>query len=407
MGLVESFKIAIGAIWVNRMRSLLTMLGIIIGISSVIAVVSLGKGSETAFNKEFETFGIDRGYLTYRFDQEPSKNELMNKSDVEFLRTRFRGELKGMSYLFQASGSVTDLTAKNRKTRLSISGVEGGYDSLDNMKLIKGRFFTKSEGASFQQVAVIDEELARSVFGKADAIGRIISVNTGLANVGFRVIGIYEAPKSDLQNAFGGGPSKTIYVPYTTVEKVTNSDGTVNIVDFKVKDKDRIGAISDEMTDILKKRHKTDNDVYRVFTAQRQMETVNGFLGILTSVIGAIAAISLVVGGIGVMNIMLVSVTERTREIGIRKALGATRNDILSQFLVESIIISGIGGVIGTILGIGSSYLMSLAVKITPTIDPSVIVIAWVFSAGVGVFFGIYPANKAAKLDPIESLRYE
>lgn len=407
MNFIESFKIAISAIWVNKMRSLLTMLGIIIGISSVIAVVSLGKSSEAAFNKEFETFGVDRGVLTYRFDMEPTKTEMMSKADVEAIKVKFKDDLKGISFLYQANGAVTDLTKKDKKTRVAMYGVDSNYNTLDSTKVLRGRYFTKSEVASYQQVVVIDENFAKSIFKGGKALGQVITINTGMSNVSFRVIGIYEAPKSELQNAFGGGQAKTVYVPYTTVEKIINSDGSVNYVDFKVNDQNKILELSDKMKKLLMSRHNTTNDVYQVFTAQKQMETINSFLGILTSVIGAIAAISLLVGGIGVMNIMLVSVTERTREIGIRKALGARRRDILMQFLVEAIIISGIGGVIGTALGMGLSFLIAVVVKITPTIDLSIIIIAWLFSAGVGVFFGIYPANKAAKLDPIEALRYE
>lgn len=407
MNLMESVKIAISAIWANKMRSLLTMLGIIIGIASVIAVVALGNGSEAVFNKEFQNFGITRAYVTYNYEQEPTERERMNHADVEAIERNFESKLEAVSVNYTVGGTVVDLTKKSKKTSVNITGVDDSYNRIEKIDLLQGRFLSENDVISNAMVGVVDNEFAKTLFGREDVVGEMITVNSGVQNITLKIIGIYELPKSQLNQAFGYTPPKIVYSPNTSIEMMFNKDNKVDGIELTVKNKDDIDQISEDIKKLLKRKHNTEKDVYQVFTAQKQLDSINGVLGVLTGVIGAIAAISLVVGGIGVMNIMLVSVTERTREIGIRKALGARRVDILSQFLVESVIVSGIGGIIGTILGIGISYIISAVVKVPPSTSIGTIAIAWLFSAGVGIFFGIYPANKAAKLDPIEALRYE
>lgn len=407
MSLIECIKIAMNAIWVNKMRSLLTMLGIIIGISSVIAVVALGNGSEAAFNKEFQSFGITRAYITYNYEQEPTDREMMTHGDVDAIAQNFDDKLDAISINYAVSGTVVDLSKKTKKTSVSITGVNASYTRIEKVAILQGRFLSENDVISNAMVGVIDNEFAKSLLGREDVVGEMVTLNSGAQTFSLKIIGVYELPKSQLNQAFGYTPPKVIYSPNTSMEMLFNKDNKVGAVEFTVKNKDEIDRVSEDIKKLLKRKHNTEKDVYQIYTAQKQLDSINGMLGILTAVIGAIAAISLVVGGIGVMNIMLVSVTERTREIGIRKALGARRSDILTQFLVESVIISGIGGIIGTILGIAFSYAIAAFVKVPPSTSLSTIAIAWFFSAGVGIFFGIYPANKAAKLDPIEALRYE
>lgn len=407
MNLMESVKIALNAIWVNKMRSLLTMLGIIIGIASVIAVVALGHGSEALFNKEFETFGITRAYVTYNYEEEMRDKDYMTHADVESIKRNFDGRLNAVSINYSVGATIVDLTKRSKKTNVSLQGVDSSYTKIEKIKLIQGRFLTENDVTANGMAGVIDSEFAQALFGRQDVIGEILTFSSGEQTISLKIVGVYEQPKSSLNSAVGYTPPKVVYAPYTTLERTFNSDDRVYAIELTVANKDDVNAVSDDIKKLLKRKHNTDKEIYQVFTAQKQLDSINSVLGVLTMVISAIAAISLVVGGIGVMNIMLVSVTERTREIGIRKSLGATRKDILTQFLVEAVFISGIGGIIGTILGIGLSYGLSLLIKVPPSTSPTTIAIAWLFSAGVGIFFGIYPANKAAKLDPIEALRYE
>jgi putative ABC transport system permease protein len=406
MNFLESVKIAIDAIWVNKMRSLLTMLGIIIGISSVIAVVALGSGSEAVIGQEFESFGVNRIFVTTSFREEISPNDRMNHADVEAIARSFSEDIKAISISVSGNGRIQ---GKRNQDPISVSlnGVNEIYNQIEEINLLHGRFLVESDVRSKRAVAVIDSGTATSVFGRTDAVGERLSI-TSRSTVSYIVVGVYEAPKTAFTNIPGFEMPKTVHVPYTFLEKLNGMGDRVNGIEINLYMEADEKAFIENVTRLLERRHdNVGQNKYIAFSAEQQLETVNSVLGILTTVIGAIAAISLVVGGIGVMNIMLVSVTERTREIGIRKALGAKHKDILMQFLVEAVIVASIGGILGTILGIGFSFAIAWFIKIPPSVSLGTILIAWLFSAGVGVFFGIYPANKAAKLDPIEALRYE
>lgn len=406
MNLLESIRIAVGAIWVNKMRSLLTMLGIIIGIASVITVVALGNGSEALIGQEFENFGVNRIYLTTNFSEEISSQDEMNHDDVLAVERSFADQIKAISISNSASGKV--LVKKNKeKTTVSLSGVNENYNSIETIHLVHGRFLVTTDVKSKRAVAVIDEGLARDLYGRSDVVGEKLLVETR-SNQNLVIVGVYEEPKSSFSNIPGFTIPKILYVPYTLLERANGTGNRVDGIEINLMPEQDANQIIDEMVQLMEYRHNNVGDnKYRGFSAEKQLESINNVMGVLTAVIGAIAAISLVVGGIGVMNIMLVSVTERTREIGIRKALGARRRDILIQFLVEAVIVAFTGGVIGTILGILFATVVANIIKIPPSVDLEIILIAWLFSAGVGIFFGIYPANQAAKLDPIDALRYE
>ncbi|SHJ67555.1 ABC transporter permease [Paramaledivibacter caminithermalis] len=405
MNFIESIKVAISAIWVNKMRSLLTMLGIIIGISSVIAVVALGQGSKNMMNKEFESFGVNRAAIWHNWRKNPTSKDYMNHEDLKALRRAFEKEISAMSHYFDTTGEIV---AGKEKKSVYIYGVEHEYNNIDKKEIIKGRYLVEGDIKAKRNVVVIDEELALDIFGRTNVLGERIIVNTRTNSISPVIVGIYKNKKSLFSGGFGGNSPKYLYLPVSTVEKMFGVGDRVYMVEMNLKQGVNIEETLNKMIKLLERRHgNAGKDKYRSYNAESEMESVNKITSVMTMVVGAIAAISLLVGGIGVMNIMLVSVTERTREIGIRKAIGARHRDILLQFLVEAVIISGIGGMIGTILGIGFSYIISNFIKIPPTVSPMTILIAWVFSAGVGIFFGIYPANKAAKLDPIEALRYE
>ena len=273
--------------------------------------------------------------------------------------------------------------------------------------MIDGRYLMDTDVKGKRSVAIVDKEMALDVFGRTNVLGESINVELGGSNVSLVIVGIYEKPKSTLQNMGGKSPTN-IFVPFTTLEKIMSMGDRIWDIQMSIKKGVDIDSITKKMIRLIERRHDNEGEnKYILETAEGELESINKITGIITLVIGAIAAISLLVGGIGVMNIMFVSVTERTREIGIRKAIGAKRRDILLQFLIESVIVSGIGGIIGTIIGLGLAFAVSSFIKIPPSVSIRTIIIAWIFSAGVGIFFGIYPANKASKLDPIDALRYE
>ncbi|MFZ5968215.1 MAG: ABC transporter permease [Bacillota bacterium] len=405
MNFFESFKVAINAIWVNKMRSLLTMLGIIIGISSVIAVVALGQGSKNLIGKEFEQFGVSRVYIGLNWREDPIRRDYFNYGDLDAITRAFEDKIVAASPKLDDSGKIV---LKKESLNVYISGVNETYNKIEKLDMVAGRYLIDSDIKAKREVAVIDESAALKIFGRTNVLGEKFLVKTNAKSISFVVVGIYETPKSIFSNMGDFEQPINIYAPISTVEKMLGIVDTIYGIEVNLdKDADAKGTV-DQIINLIERRHdNVGEEKYRGFTAEGEMEVVNKIMSIMTAVVGAIAAISLFVGGIGVMNIMLVSVTERTREIGIRKAIGARHRDILLQFLVEAVIISGIGGVIGTLLGIGFSFLISIFIKVPPSVSPSTILIAWAFSAGVGIFFGIYPANKAAKLDPIEALRYE
>lgn len=381
------------------------MLGIIIGISSVIAVVALGQGSKAMMNKEFEKLGVNRASIYHNWREDHTSRDYMNHEDIKALRRSFEDDIAAMSPTFSVRGKVV---AGREKRDVYIYGAGHEYINIDKKEIIKGRYLVEGDIKAKRNVVVIDDELALEIFGRTNVIGERIIVNNNANNYSPIIVGVYKNKKSILMGGMSGNAPKFIYLPISTVEKMFGIGDRIYELELNLKQGVNIEQTLDKMVKLIERRHdNVGKNKYRSYNAESDLEMVNKMAGVMTMVVGAIAAISLLVGGIGVMNIMLVSVTERTREIGIRKAIGARHRDILFQFLVEAVIISGIGGIIGTILGVGLSYIISNFIKIPPTVSPLTILIAWVFSAGVGIFFGIYPANKAAKLDPIEALRYE
>ncbi|SHH58837.1 putative ABC transport system permease protein [Caloranaerobacter azorensis DSM 13643] len=407
MNFLESIKVALSSLWANRMRSFLTMLGIIIGIASVITIVSLGQGSKAKIGSEFERFGTNRVVFWMNWNKNPKYRDQFDDDDIENIKRVFKNDIKAISPNFNIAGKAN----KGRETAsVTLYGVNEDYNKIENIDIVNGRFLLESDVKGKRSVGVIDKELAMKIFKRTNVIGEKILVDTGYSNISFTIVGVYETKASSfekLAEKFAQEIPTNIYLPVTYIKKLGYGD-RYWAIEVNMADSSRIEEVSKDIIKLIERRHRNSgNNYYMSQSAKKQMQIMDNILGILSKVVGAIAAISLLVGGIGVMNIMLVSVTERTREIGIRKAIGARRKDILMQFLVEAMIISGIGGLIGTILGLAIANIIAVSMGLPPTVSIATILIAVLFSAGVGIFFGIYPANKAAKLDPIEALRYE
>ncbi|AHM58183.1 ABC-type antimicrobial peptide transport system, permease component MacB (plasmid) [Peptoclostridium acidaminophilum DSM 3953] len=413
MNIVEIFRVAVASIWANKMRSFLTMLGIIIGIASVITIMALGQGSQEKIGSEFQSFGVNRIYITINWQDENVNAEQhgFSDNDIKTIGKLFSNDIAAASPVEYMQGKVKTTGAIEN---VSLQGVYDNFDQIEALNLTKGRFLKASDLQSQRSVAIIDKKLAQAAFKNESALGKRLYVDIGGRRAGFTVIGIYEKPESifdQLNQSFGGAPSTTLYCPVNTLRGMLNSTGNYSSFEAIVRRTEDVDAVKDRIVAYVEKsklRGKNpEEEMYIGMSAKEQMQQLDSVLGVVSAVIGAIAAISLIVGGIGIMNIMLVSVTERTREIGIRKAIGATKRSILLQFLVESMIISGIGGLAGTLLGVGAAAIAGSIMGISGLVNMMTVVIAVSFSCGVGIFFGIYPANKAAKMDPIEALRYE
>lgn len=396
MEIVESIKSALESIWVNKMRSALTMLGIIIGVAAVIAVVAIGQGGRAAINQTLESMGNNL------FDVYPSSSvaetpltgrDMITLEDVESVRTMIPAvkAVSAESY----SSMLTQYGKEKQKT--AIIGCESDYNQIRNLKLVEGRFFEEHEDKSKRKVMVINEELAKAYFPEGEVLGKQIYV----MNTPFTVIGVV---KNNDMAALGGEPSKDAMIPIRTSQ--TFSMGMWIEIMGQAQSKEEVQEAMDQTVKLLHQRHHSESR-YRGYSLDQEIDQTNDILGVVALIIGLIAGISLLVGGIGVMNIMLVSVTERTREIGIRMALGATRKDILIQFLIEAVVICLVGGTLGTLVGAGGAMIVAFIAHWPPLVDPKTIMIAFGFSATIGIFFGLYPANKAAKMDPITALRYE
>lgn len=404
MNVVESIKIALEAILANKMRSLLTMLGIIIGISSVIIIVSLGQGSQKMILKEFESFGVNRAYLGLNWRENPRQRDYFSKDDISILSEAFSDEIKGMSPMVSDSGKIVKRT---EEINIELSGVNEDYNKIENVTMKKGRFLLESDMKTRRNVAVIDEKMALQVFGRTNVLDEEIAVDLRYSKATFIIVGVMENKPVPFEN-LGNESTATIYVPLSNMEQMMGMNGRYWGLDINFEKGIQANETLDRMIAIIERRHNSvGKDLYRSYTAESELAMTNKVMSILTLVVGAIAAISLLVGGIGVMNIMLVSVTERTKEIGIRKAIGAKYKDVMLQFLVEAIIISAIGGVIGIIVGVLIASIISFVIGFPPVVSILSIAVATVFSAGVGIFFGYYPARKASKMDPIDALRYE
>ncbi len=405
MRYLQILKVAYRALGKNKMRSGLTMLGIIIGVAAVIAMVGIGQGAKQMVNDQISSLGENLLNVFpgsqqaggVRFGAGTRTN--LTDDDANAIKANCPA-VQWVSPVVRAGAQVV---AGNQNWATSVQGYSPDFPYIRSWPIAEGAFFTDQDVRGATKVCVLGRTVVDNLFPGEDPVGQIIRVN----KLPFRVIGVL-APKG--QNAFGQDQDDIVIAPYTTVLRKLSRMDHINYIMASAVSKDKMDAATQQITQLLRQRHKIMPGQDDDFTIRSQLEiaqAVNSTSTVMSILLGAIASVSLIVGGIGIMNIMLVSVTERTREIGIRMAVGARGRDIMMQFLAESIVLSVIGGVVGILLGIISSKLIT-AVLHWPILTSAVAVaLAFFFSGFVGVFFGFYPARKAAYLDPIEALRYE
>ena len=406
-GLFEYIKMAVQNIRANKGRSFLTMLGIIIGIASVIAIVSIGEGTKNQMNSEID--GIGGGQIAVSVSNDAiTESEFITAEDVQAVREIDTVEGVNVSESYDGE-TVTG------KGNFSIMLTAEGPDAklLNNSEMKYGNYFGENEIEEGKNVCVISDADAKRLFGTDDVVGMNLDITCYDSSKSFRIMGVTTQKENGtfVSYTYDGMPV-AVNIPYSSMEDLVGAADefySLTIQGDKTLDSQ---IIADQVVHVLEKRHQCAGEEYfQVQSFQDVMQSMNEMLGMVTAFISFVAGISLLVGGIGVMNIMLVSVTERTREIGIRKSLGAKTSSIMLQFLAEAAILTVIGGLIGIILGILAAYGIcsvmsgSIGMTITPGISPTVIFVATLFSCAVGVFFGIYPAKKAARLIPIEALR--
>ena len=386
------------------MRSILTMLGIIIGVAAVIALVSIGNGVKQDIQNSISSLGSNLLMVMPGAPRTPGVRpsagsmKSLKVSDYEAI-----SKLDGVKAASPMTNGSYVVIYQNKNWTTSVSGVSYNYLDVNNWSMKSGRFLSEKNVQNRERVAVVGKTVVKNLFGDEDPVGAEIRVK----NIPFRIIGVLNSKGS---GAMGNDQDDMVIIPYTTAMERVEGVDYLRMIYVTGKDENGIDRLQSDIENLLRVRHgikDTNLDDFNIQNMNSIMETMEETTGTLTLFLGAVAAISLVVGGIGIMNIMLVSVTERTREIGVRKALGATYSVIVTQFLIEAVVISLMGGIIGIILGIGSSKLIGMASGMSTVISVPTIVMSFAFSMAIGLIFGIYPARKAAKLNPIDALHYE
>ena len=400
----ESFLMAWASLIANKMRSILTMLGIIIGVAAVIALVSIGNGVKQDIQNSISSLGSNLLMVMPGAPRTPGVRpsagsmKSLKVSDYEAI-----SKLDGVKAASPMTNGWYVVIYQNKNWTTSVSGVSYNYLDVNNWSMKSGRFLSEKNVQNRERVAVVGKTVVKNLFGDEDPVGAEIRVK----NIPFRIIGVLNSKGS---GAMGNDQDDMVIIPYTTAMERVEGVDYLRMIYVVGKDESGIDRLQSDIENLLRVRHgikDTNLDDFNIQNMNSIMETMEETTGTLTLFLGAVAAISLVVGGIGIMNIMLVSVTERTREIGVRKALGATYSVIVTQFLIEAVVISLMGGIIGIILGIGSSKLIGMASGMSTVISIPTIVMSFAFSMAIGLIFGIYPARKAAKLNPIDALHYE
>ncbi|HEV8344327.1 MAG TPA: ABC transporter permease [Candidatus Binatia bacterium] len=400
-----TLRIALRALRRNKLRSFLTMLGIIIGVGAVIAMVAIGEGAKATIRSQIASLGTNvlivlPGTLTQGGVRTGSggANTLMDGDAKAMMQ-----ELPSVAFASPALRRQDQVVAGNLNWSTLAQGVAPEFQHVRDWQVMEGRFIHEGDIESAAKVAVLGQTVVDKLFGNDDPIDSVIRIR----NIPFRVVGTL-APKG--QSSQGTDQDDTVMIPYTTMQKRLMRITHVQSIVVSAVSADRVQEAQEQITALLRQRHRIGPDRDDDFTIRNLSDIAQAATSsaqVMAVLLGIVASISLVVGGIGIMNIMLVSVTERTREIGIRMAVGARSRDIMLQFLVEAVVMAATGGILGILLGIGSSEILNQWAQWPILIRPDIVMVAFLFSGAVGVFFGFYPAQKAAHLDPIEALRYE
>jgi putative ABC transport system permease protein len=416
MNLFESFRVAWTALRANKLRSLLTMLGIIIGVGAVIGMLAIGNGLRQFLDKQFNGLGVGTFYVGPFVDSRKVDERLsaqLTFADAEaILRGGAAPAVKAVSAEFDSGGTIS---AGQKRYSYNIRGITPSHFTIADNSLGAGRYYTDAEERDAARVAVIGRQVAERLFGTMPAaLGQRITVN----GVGFEVVGVLTTKSAA---GPGGDPQQTVYVPYHAARNwlfrnQLSSRVDISFMVVQARSADQVDAAIAQVTQLLRDRHRLtyqSND-FTIINVAQIAATVGAIIGAFNAFLGIVAGISLLVGGIGIMNIMLVSVTERTREIGLRKAVGARRWDIMVQFLIEAIVLCLVGGALGIAVGYGLSFLGTFvlvsvfeAEGAQATVTTASIILATAISASIGIFFGFWPALQAARLNPIDALRYE
>jgi len=388
----------------NLMRSALTILGIVIGVASVIIMVTLGFGATARVTSEISTLGSNLIWV------QPSYEAIRNGARVESVMfddadcTAIEREIDNIYAVAPYSANNAQLIYGNQNISAQVVGSTNGYIKAQDWEIGLGRSFTDGEVESGKAVCILGSTVREDLFGAQNPVGESIR----LKNITFQVIGVFAAKELV---AFGmEDPNNFVLVPIRAMQRRITGNQFINLIFVSARDSNSTEKVKEDIAKLLRQRRRIPLGKEDTFSLSDQAgisSAVNKVILVLTGVLGAIAAVSLLVGGIGIMNIMLVSVTERTREIGIRLAVGALEKNVLTQFLVEAMVLSSLGGLVGVVIGLSATFFISKPLNLPFIVNPAVILLAFVFSAGVGVVFGFFPARKAARLDPIDALRHE
>jgi putative ABC transport system permease protein len=407
MDLLNIIRVAFRALQRNKMRAALTMLGIIIGVSAVVAMVSIGQGAQAAVQAQIDSIGTNLLFVSagaqnvggVRSGTGDSGTNTLTVEDLDAIKR----EVPSVAMVTPSVNTRGQLVAGNANWNTQIQGVSEQFPDVRKWAIGSGEFFSDSDVRTAGRVLVIGQTIADNLFAGGDAVGQTIRVQ----NLPFRVVGVMARKGQDQQ---GRDQDDIAFTPYTTVQNKITGSQRLQVAFVSAVSADATYTAQDQITELLRQRHKLGTNEPNDFTVRNMSdiaEAANETNSTMTILLACIAGVSLLVGGIGIMNIMLVSVTERTREIGIRMAIGARSSAVRSQFLIESVVLSLTGGVIGILLGIAVSLAIPKMLGWPTLISSMAIVGSVIFSAAVGIFFGYYPARKAAALDPIEALRYE
>jgi len=402
---IMAFRIAVRALGRNKLRSFLTMLGIIIGVGAVIAMVAIGEGAKALVRQQIASLGTNLlvilpGTVTVGGARTGAGGR---QSLVDSDAKAVMSEIPVVTAASPVLRQVQQAIAGDQNWATSVQGVAPEFQQIRNWQVQEGRFISQADVDSTAKVALIGQTVAYNLFGDDDPLDNIIRIK----KIPFRIIGVLGAKG---QTGHGTDQDDVVMVPYTTMQKRIMGVTYVQQIIVSAVSADKTQEAKDQITLLLRQRHKIRpgaDDDFNIRNLSDIAEAASNSATVMAVLLGSIASVSLLVGGIGIMNIMLVSVTERTREIGIRMAVGARSRDIMLQFIVEAVVMAAIGGALGILVGIGSSNMIQRIMEWPVLVRPDIVIIALLVSGGVGIFFGFYPAQKAAHLDPIDALRYE